>query len=91
MTGIPLCELSPARRAALLTCLTAGSLYRSNGMWRGKPGSTPVCGVTVADLKRDGLLREEWPNKPRSITAAQLTAQGERYARELAGEMEPAR
>src|SRR5262249_35064580 len=55
----PIAILTPAKRAALIACLTGGgTLYRQRGVWVPSVSSSDkrISGITVADLGRDGML-----------------------------------
>jgi hypothetical protein len=83
----PIAILSPAKRAALLACLNGGTLYKRCGMWTVPSASTydkPVSGVTVADLRRDGMLTLTVLG---SSTSVRLTTRGSWFARTAAAEM----
>lgn len=75
--------LSAAKRHALTACFNAGGLSRRNGAWHGGPDDKPICGVTVADLARDGLLTLSTENR---LGAAHLTERGSSCARALIDE-----
>jgi hypothetical protein len=80
----PASALSPAKCAALIACLTGGSLCKQRGFWVSPHGinlGSRIAGVTVADLARDGMLNIVWIGK-RAV--ARLTARGIWYARTLA-------
>jgi hypothetical protein len=75
---VPIEKLSTAKRQALVACLASdGMLYRCNGAWASSGTSDIICGITVADLIRDGLLALS-SNDRRS--PAQLTPLGKWYA-----------
>jgi hypothetical protein len=79
-------ELSPAKQAALMNCLTNNGLHKVAGAWQGRSG-TRISGLTVADLARDGMLDV---NKPLGL--AQLTEKGLRQAQALSkGGLRPPR
>jgi hypothetical protein len=84
----PTAILSPAKRAALVTCLKGtGTLHKRCGVWVSESAGTerPVSGMTVADLSRDGMLTLTVLGKSAS---AQLTTRGNWFARTAAGEIE---
>ena len=72
--------LSAAKRYALIACLNAGELSRKKGAWHGGADGKPVCGVTVADLARDGLMSLSSENR---LGTARLTERGSSLARAL--------
>jgi hypothetical protein len=79
----PASALSPAKRAALIACLTGGSLCKQRGFWVSPHPinlRSPIAGVTVADLARDGMLNIVWIGK-RAV--ARLTVRGSWYARTI--------
>jgi hypothetical protein len=83
----PVGALSVAKRAALLACLNGGSLHRRRGVWSAPSADVcdkPICGVTVADLGRDGMLTL---GKRDGTAVAQLTEHGSWFARTAATEM----
>jgi hypothetical protein len=85
--GAPIASLSLAKRAALIACLNGGSLQRARGVWnapRAAACDKPICGVTVADLRRDGLLALELCN---ANATARLTQRGSWFAKTAATEM----
>jgi hypothetical protein len=53
-------DLSRNSRAAVTACFSAGSLHRTRGQWLGRAGAAPIFGITVATLKRDGVLTETY-------------------------------
>lgn len=72
----PASALSPAKRAALIACLTGGSLSKQRGFWVSPHRInllSPIAGVTVADLARDGMLNIVWIGK-RAV--ARVTVRG---------------
>ena len=75
--------LSAAKRYALVACLDAGELNRKNGFWHGLADGKPICGVTVADLARDGLMAVSIENR---LGMARLTERGYSFARALVGD-----
>jgi hypothetical protein len=75
--------LSAAKRYALVACLDAGGLNRKNGFWHGLADGKPICGVTVADLARDGLMTVSTENR---LGTARLTERGYSFARALLGD-----
>ena len=75
--------LSAAKRYALVACLDAGELNRKNGFWHGLADGKPICGVTVADLARDGLMTVSTENR---LGMARLTERGYSFARALLGD-----
>lgn len=80
----PASALSPAKRTALIACLTGGSLCKQRGFWMSPDGINlghRIAGVTVADLARDGMLNIVWVGK-RAI--GRLSARGSWYARTIA-------
>jgi hypothetical protein len=76
----PIADLSLAKRSALVACLNAYGLYRKAGAWHGSCESKRLSGVTIADLRRDGLLLV---TKTDRFASAQLTARGVWFARTL--------
>jgi hypothetical protein len=82
--------LSPAKRAALIACAGADcTLYKRYGAW--SPCATGdcqtrICGNTVADLARDGLLSISTVAKH---VTARLTPAGEDIARAALSEITP--
>ena len=83
----PTAILSPAKRAALIACLNGGSLHKRCGVWTAPCASTgekPISGVTVADLRRDGMLIL---TMLRGSASARLTARGDWFARTVATEL----
>jgi hypothetical protein len=83
----PTAILSPAKRAALLACLTGGgALLKQRGVWLPESagsGQKPVFGITVADLSRDGMLTLTVLGRSAS---ARLTIRGSWFARTAAAE-----
>jgi hypothetical protein len=80
----PIAVLSSAKRAALVACLTGGSLHKRGGVWTvpsAMSDEKPISGATVADLGRDGLLALTALGRSKS---AQLTQRGSWFARTLA-------
>jgi len=83
----PIGALSPAKRAALMACLHGGSLHRRRGVWSAPSpdvGDKPICGVTVADLGRDGMLALGMLD---GTKMARLTERGAWFARTVATEL----
>ncbi len=83
----PTAILSSAKRAALIACLNAGSLHKRCGVWTAPCASTGeklISGVTVADLRRDGMLIL---TILRGSASARLTARGDWFARTVATEL----
>jgi hypothetical protein len=83
----PTAILSPAKRAALLACLNGGTLHKRCGVWTAPSADTydkPISGVTVADLRRDGLLALTVLGRSASVL---LTTRGSWFARTAAAEM----
>ena len=76
----PIAKLSIAKRTALLACINAGGLYRKAGAWHGPCGGKPLCGGTIADLARDGMLTLTTVNR---LPSAQLTERGKWFGRTL--------
>jgi len=76
LTG-ELLNLSMAKRIALTTCYISKGLRKKDGAWRGQDES-PISGITVADLSREGSLTV---NKARGL--AELTERGANQARGL--------
>jgi hypothetical protein len=77
----PVGTLSLAKRAALLACLTGGSLHRRRGVWSVPSPDVcakPISGVTVADLGRDGMLTLGTVD---GQATARLTERGHWFAR----------
>ena len=78
----PIEILSPAKRAALVTCLKGdGTLHKRYGVWVSEAAAAddkPVAGMTVADLSRDGMLTLTVLGKSAS---ARLTTRGSWFAR----------
>ena len=72
--------LSAAKRYALIACFNAGGLSRKDGAWHGGPDRKSICGVTVADLARDGLMILSTENR---LGTAHLTERGRSFARAL--------
>jgi len=81
----PLSILTPAKCAALIACLNGGgTLHKQRGVWT--PSSAGPCdkrisGITVADLRREGMLTLTMVGKHAS---AQLTTRGSWFARTAA-------
>jgi hypothetical protein len=83
----PIGTLSLAKRAALLACLNGGSLHRRCGVWSAPSSDVcdkPICGVTVADLGRDGMLTLSTLD---GKAMARLTERGSWFARTAATEL----
>jgi hypothetical protein len=83
----PIASLSLAKRAALLACLNGGSLHRRRGVWSAPSPDVcdkPICGVTVADLGRDGMLALGMLDGKKM---ARLTERGTWFARTAATEL----
>ena len=83
----PTAILSPAKRAALLACLNGSTLHKRCGVWTVPSASTydkPISGITVADLRRDGMLTLTVLGKSASV---RLTTRGSWFARTAAAEM----
>ena len=82
----PTAVLSPTKRAALIACLSGGgSLHKRCGAWSALSAGAcdkPIFGITVADLRRDGML-----TFCRLTASARLTARGSWFARTAATEM----
>jgi hypothetical protein len=80
----PTSALSRAKCAALIACLTGGTLCNQRGFWVSpheiNVGSR-IAGITVAGLARDGMLNIVWIGK-RAV--ARLTVRGSWYARTIA-------
>lgn len=72
--------LSPAKRAALVACLSASVLQKSRGAWHGRPDDKRISGVTIADLARDGMLVVATNQR---FGSARLTERGHWFARTL--------
>jgi len=72
--------LSAAKRYALVACFNAGGLNKKSGAWHGTADGKPICGVTVADLARDGLMSLSTENR---LGTARLTERGSSCARTL--------
>jgi len=81
----PISILTPAKRAALIACLSGGgTLHKWRGVWTpssGGPCEKRISGITVADLSRDGMLTLTMLGKHAS---AQLTTRGSWFARTAA-------
>jgi hypothetical protein len=84
----PTVILSPAKLAALTTCLNGGGiLHKRSGVWNASSasaGDKPISGVTVADPGRDGMLTR---SMLRGTASAQLTTRGDWFARTAVTEM----
>jgi hypothetical protein len=83
----PTAILSSAKRAALIACLTGGSLHKRCGAWTvscANASDNPISGVTVADLGRDGMLTL---TVLRGGGSARLTERGNWFARTVATEL----
>ncbi len=83
----PIAILSPAKRAALLACWNGGSLHKRHGVWTSPSAITndkPISGVTVADLRRDGMLTVTVLGRSASV---RLTTRGIWFARTVAAEI----
>jgi hypothetical protein len=76
----PISLLSPAKRTALIQSFNNNGLYKQKGCWHGSSDSKPISGSTVADLRRDGMLRV---TTNRQCGSAQLTERGSWFARTL--------
>ena len=77
----PISILTPAKRAALIACLTGGTLHKRRGVWTSSladPCDKRISGVTVADLSRDGMLTLTILGRHAS---AHLTTRGSWFAR----------
>jgi hypothetical protein len=72
--------LSAAKRNALVACFNASGLHKKDGAWHGPADGTPISGVTVADLARDGMLTL---TTDRRLGSARLTERGNWFARTL--------
>jgi hypothetical protein len=82
----PISILTPAKRAALIACLSGGILEKQRGVWTpssGGPCDKRISGITVADLGRDGMLSLTMLGRHAS---AQLTTRGSWFARTLVTE-----
>jgi hypothetical protein len=79
----PIAILSTAKRAALVACLTAGSLCKQGRLWMvpSNPDERPIANTTIADLGRQGLLAVTVLGRKRS---ARLTPRGSWFARTVA-------
>jgi len=80
----PITNLSPAKRAALIACLSAGTLHKRRGVWAAPFASTydkPISGVTIADLRRMDMLALTVLGKSASV---RLTTRGSWFARTAA-------
>jgi hypothetical protein len=84
----PTAILSPAKRDALLACLSGGTLHKRCGVWTVPSGSSDgdktISGVTVADLRRDGMLTLIVLGRSASV---RLTPRGSWFARTAATDM----
>jgi hypothetical protein len=84
----PTAILSAAKRDALLACLNGGTLHKRCGVWTLPVGSTDldktISGVTVADLRRDGMLTLTVLGRSASV---RLTPRGSWFARTAASDM----
>jgi hypothetical protein len=84
----PISILTPAKRAALIACLTGGgTLHKRRGVWTASladPCDKRISGVTVADLSRDGMLTLTILGRHAS---AHLTTRGSWFARTAATAM----
>jgi hypothetical protein len=77
----PISILTPAKRAALMACLSGGTLEKQRGVWTpssGGPCDKRISGITVADLGRDGMPSSGGPCDKRisGITVADLGRDG---------------
>jgi hypothetical protein len=83
----PIKNLSPTRRAALIACITGdGTLHKCCGVWKSPCAGicdTPIFGVTVADLSREGMMTVTVSGKK---AVARLTTRGSWFARTAATE-----
>jgi hypothetical protein len=82
----PISILTPAKRAALIACLSGGTLEKQRGVWTpssGGPCDKRISGITVADLGRDGMLSVTMLGRHAS---AHLTTRGSWFARTLVAE-----
>ena len=81
----PISILTPAKRTALIACLTGGgTLHKRQGIWTplsSSPCDKGIAGITVADLSRDGMLSLTTLGRQAS---AQLTTRGSWFARTAA-------
>jgi hypothetical protein len=83
----PTDALSLAKRAALIACWNGGSLHSRGGVWSAPSPDVcdkPICGVTVADLGRDGMLTLGMLDGKKM---ARLTERGSWFARTAATEL----
>jgi hypothetical protein len=83
----PTAILSSAKRTALIACLNGGSLHKLCGVWAAPSadaGDKPIAGVTIADLRRDGMLTL---TMLRGSAYARLTARGNWFAQAAATEL----
>jgi hypothetical protein len=83
----PTAILSSAKRTALIACLNGGSLHKLCGVWAAPSadaGDKPIAGVTIADLRRDGMLIL---TMLRGSAYARLTARGNWFAQTVATEL----
>jgi hypothetical protein len=67
-------SLSDAKRKAIAACARVGILVLSKGVWCGHRDDQPICGITVGDLRRDGIFDVDRRAKLRST--ARLTQIG---------------
>jgi hypothetical protein len=81
----PIEQLSPIKQRALVACLRGdGIIYKRLGAWiplHADPHEGRISGITVSDLRRDGLLTINVTNKQAS---ARLTPRGAWFARTAA-------
>jgi prolyl-tRNA synthetase len=75
-------SLSMAKRAALIACLTHGSLYKQRGVWiPPTDADRRIASITIAALIRDGMLTL---STGRRRGVAHLTVRGRWFARTIA-------
>jgi hypothetical protein len=77
-------HLSPTARLALVECLRAGELHKTNGYWVGNSSGKPIAGTIVANLRRDGLFAV---TKSEKNGCARLTHRGASLAQQFADEV----
>jgi hypothetical protein len=78
----PAALLSTAKRAALIACLTDGTLYKRRGAWTSpSDADRRIASITIANLARDGMLTLSLYGR-RGV--AHLTARGSWFARTIA-------
>ena len=71
----------------MIACLNGGSLHKLCGVWAAPSadaGDKPIAGVTIADLRRDGMLIL---TMLRGSAYARLTARGNWFAQTVATEL----